>query len=145
MTTTPSRSEAEFPPDLGSARSARRFVLSSVHLDDGIGEQVELLVSELASNVVLHARTPFTIRVRQNPDSGVLRIECHDGTKELPVLEDPDPLALTGRGLHIVDRLADRWGVDVDDDGKTVWFEISLEGHRQPRPQRASHDGSGAR
>lgn len=144
MTTTRRRFEADFPPDLDSARAARRFVLSVVGLDHGTEDDVELMVSELASNVILHACTPFTIRVDHDEANQVLRVECHDRARTLPVLKNYGLGAVTGRGLQIIDHLADRWGVEVDHDGKTVWFELGLEESRGPRAGAPIHDGDGA-
>lgn len=144
MTTTPRRFEADFPPDLGSARAARRFVLSVMGLDHGTEDEVELMVSELASNVILHACTPFTIRVDHDEANHVLRVECHDGARTLPVLKDYGPQAVTGRGLQIIDHLADRWGVEVDHDGKTVWFEVGFDGCPGPRSGDPIHNGDRA-
>jgi hypothetical protein len=46
----------------------------------------------------------------------------------LPTLRRYERSAATGRGLQLVERLASRWGVDVDDGSKTVWFELALSG-----------------
>ncbi|WP_334141014.1 ATP-binding protein [Rhabdothermincola sp.] len=144
MTTTPRRFEAHFPPDLGSARAARRFVLSVMGRDHGTEDEVELMVSELASNVILHACTPFTIRVDHDEVNHVLRVECHDGARTLPVLKGYAPRAVTGRGLQIIDHLADRWGVEVDHEGKTVWFEVGLGGCSGSPPDDPVHNGDRA-
>ncbi len=53
-----------------------------------------------------------------------LRVEVTDSSDALPMQRDYAPSAPTGRGLMIVDALADRWGVDTDESGKTVWFEL---------------------
>ena len=45
--------------------------------------------------------------------------------------DDPDPLRVHGRGLQLVEALADRWGSERDADGTTVWFSLELEGERQ--------------
>jgi anti-sigma regulatory factor (Ser/Thr protein kinase) len=88
-----------------------------------VADMVELLVSELASNAVTHARTPFTVCVLR--DDHQVRVEVADtGDGELRV-RPLDPVASNGRGLQLLDALADNWGVDTADDGKTVWFSVS--------------------
>jgi anti-sigma regulatory factor (Ser/Thr protein kinase) len=113
-----------FAPSLASATGARRFteqVLDGWHLDD-VRDVVRLLVSELVINAVLHARTAITLCLHH--ESGRLRVEVSDGSTMPPVLHTPGPTAPTGRGLQIVASLSDEWGVDVQREGKTVWFVV---------------------
>jgi anti-sigma regulatory factor (Ser/Thr protein kinase) len=115
-----------FGPDAAAVRSARAFVVDVV-IADGLGElaeRVALVTSELASNAVLHARTDFVVHVGAvGPSARVAVFDCSD---ELPVDRGFDAAAVTGRGLSIVESLADRWGVDVvaDGTGKWVWAEL---------------------
>lgn len=74
------------------------------------------------TNAVLHARTEFTLRVERRNDA--FRVEVADANPALPVRRDFSPLAPTGRGMVIISRLADRWGVEPTADGKVVWFEL---------------------
>ncbi|GAA1157905.1 hypothetical protein GCM10009606_39770 [Nocardioides aquiterrae] len=89
-------------------------------------ECAELGVSELVTNALLHASAPLSVRVRGTREHP--RVEVRDGTTELPVLpggetHDEDDLLLTfGRGLSIVARCSTAWGVEVEEDGKVVWF-----------------------
>ena len=113
----------QLPPEPSSAGVARRFVASS--LDDSgdeVGELAVLLVSELASNAVLHARTVFELVVHK--DDVRLRVEVHDENPSLPALKDYLPESVTGRGLHMVASSADNWGFEARDRGKVVWFEL---------------------
>jgi anti-sigma regulatory factor (Ser/Thr protein kinase) len=87
---------------------------------------VELLVSELASNAVTHAGTPFTVAVER--DEQRIRVEVSDTGAGKPCVRPPDLLASNGRGLQLLGALADSWGVDPHEPGKTVWF---LVGTRQ--------------
>jgi len=98
------------------------MVLHLWHLDDVAGD-VELLLTELASNVVRHARTLFNVGLVW--DGRTLRGEITDANPEPPQEQD-DPAAdrLGGRGLFLVDQLAQRWGYDQHRYGKTVWFEV---------------------
>ena len=82
-----------------------------------------LLVSELAANCALHARTEFSVRVTQREDLS-LRIEVTDGSLRVPQQRSYGPDATTGRGLRLVDQLCARWGVTAQAEGKTVWVDL---------------------
>jgi len=102
---------------------ARRVVGSDVEPD--VLELVELLTSELVTNAVLHSGTACELRVICK-DGDVVRVEVADGSPTRPeIRRSVDPLALDGRGLQFVERLATRWGVDDDPLGKIVWFELA--------------------
>ena len=94
----------------------------------GLGETAELCASELATNAVLHARSPVLLAVALLPDA--VRVEVED---ESPGVIEAGPLvddgAESGRGLAIVDALTESWGVEQHLAGKTVWFEL-----RRPDP-----------
>ena len=117
-------------------QDARRWVVDTC-LDIGrqdLVECAELGVSELVTNALLHARQPLSIRVRGTREHP--RVEVRDGSPEPPQLPFTDPhdddLLLTfGRGLGIVARCSDAWGVDIEEDGKTVWFAPAV----RPRPE----------
>ena len=115
---------AEFEPHATAVRAARRFVRANAGVDPQQGADLELVTSELATNAVLHARTPFEVRVLAAPDC--LRVEVTDRSPTLPVIKDHGTEAPTGRGLKILDAIADRWGVEPTDGGKVVWFEVDL-------------------
>ena len=84
-------------------------------------EAAALLASELAANAVIHANSAFEVRVGE--DSEAFRVEIvNDAPEMIVALEEPSDE--TGRGLHIVDALARRWGTDVMDREKVVWFEL---------------------
>lgn len=93
---------------------------------DDLVECAELGVSELVTNALLHATPPLTVRVRGTREHP--RVEVRDGSTELPALPgsaaggDDDLLLTFGRGLSIVARCATAWGVEVEGDGKVVWF-----------------------
>ncbi|MCF1596670.1 ATP-binding protein [Streptomyces muensis] len=91
------------------------------HVIDG----AQLCVSELASNVITHVGrgTPATLAVSINGTH--LRIEVHDpDTRALPTLIDANSDAEAGRGMAIVDAVADRWGVQLYPDRKVTWCEL---------------------
>lgn len=117
------RSESAAVPD------ARRFAIEAWHGLREPGEEVNggmpLVVSELATNAVLHTGGGFTVTLAHDDD--VLRVSVADGESEHPAPVDSERSMLGGRGLRIVDLLADRWGVDDLGDGKAVWVEFRLE------------------
>jgi anti-sigma regulatory factor (Ser/Thr protein kinase) len=110
------------PPEPGSAGAARRFVTAFLGAGDEVAELAVLLVSELASNVVLHAGTPFEVALFVDDDC--VRIEVSDGSPKEPTLETYAPDSISGRGLHMIASAADRWGFEPRGDGKVVWFEL---------------------
>lgn len=117
-----------FPPEPSSSREARRRVstaLESRNLDD-VGATVSLVVSELATNAVLHARTPFEVRVLVR--ERMVRIEVQDRTGHRPDRRYFSNQTTSGRGLRLVEELCESWGVDPDADGagKTVWAEVAV-------------------
>jgi anti-sigma regulatory factor (Ser/Thr protein kinase) len=117
--------EQSFPPEPASASAARSFAVSASQTTGELADTVALLTSELASNAVLHARTSFVVRVIAR--AATLRVEVADTNPNLPARKEYGPDAITGRGLRIVEGLADRWGVNREPVGKTVWFELLHE------------------
>ena len=127
--------EARLPlrPIPASAATARQFVedtLGAWGCDDFL-DAARLLVSELVTNAVLHARTDFELVLRVLR-SGV-RVEVRDGSAAAPVVRHYEDEAMTGRGLALVEQMATRWGVQPNGKGKTVWFEIGAPAPRRRR------------
>lgn len=124
------RTQASFEPVPVSAREARRFLRSFLEARgvDGDGaDGAEVALSEVVTNAVLHAHTPFAVALALD-DDGVLRVEVHDGNPQLPVQRDYAVQATTGRGMELVAAYARDCGVRVDGPaGKTVWFEVDLQ------------------
>lgn len=117
----------DLPQDLGSVRSARRFVKEVLiqwdlapMLDDAL-----LVVSELAANAITHAGSDYRVRLTATPRS--LRIEVRDGGEGTP---EPQPQSMTnehGRGLLMVAAIAASWGIERSDGRrKLVWAELAL-------------------
>lgn len=105
-----------------SAWVARDFV--QLHLRaHGLGalaEDVVLVVSELATNAVRHARTPFTVRLQGGGD--LLLLTVRDSSHRVASKRPPDSTSTGGRGLGIVDELSHDWGVDQTGlTDKSVW------------------------
>lgn len=117
------------PCDLGSPRRARLFVrqLLDEHGLASRTDDVELVVTELATNAVRHARTAFTLSVSR--DGPVLTVRVEDGDPEHPALSgDAGPDDTGGRGLTLVEGASDAWGVErLDGQAKAVWATFSLE------------------
>jgi len=87
-------------------------------------DDAQLVVSELATNSVVHAGTPFSVSVRC--DGTAIRISVHDRSPREPIVRAAGPTARSGRGLRLVAAVARDWGVETASDGKTVWAELSL-------------------
>ena len=126
--------ERSFTPTLESIREARLFVLGQLDgLPTETREEVALIVSELASNAVLHARTPYTVALKLKPSATRLRIEVRDqDSAQFTASGEPPPSnRLHGRGLLIVSRVAADWGVTTHARpvGKTVWAQVLLDPH----------------
>lgn len=91
-------------------------------------EAAQLCVSELVANVIRHvgAGTPTTLAVSMNGTH--LRLEVRDpDARALPTLLSALPDEVAGRGLALVDAVADRWGVIPTVSGKTTWVELATD------------------
>ena len=108
---------------VGLARRLLRENLTRTKCDHLSGD-AELLVTELVSNAVMHARTAVTLHVAVR--EGTVRVAVEDGSPQLPAWSPSEVAALSGRGLTLVNALADSWGAErLPSGGKTVWFELS--------------------
>ena len=108
-------------------RAARRIVADALADDHFTGDvdTVLLLVSELVTNAVRHAATPFDVNIRVDGSQVTVEVVDHDGSHP-PRLRDPLPEDTSGRGLRIVDELSSSWGTEpIADDAKRVWFRCS--------------------
>ena len=128
--------------DPGRIRSARDDVRAMLH-DWSSTDQFEsavLLVSELVTNVLVHTDGNATLiaKVTGMPGTRRLHVEVSDGSDDMPHRRDPGELASSGRGLFLIEELADAWGVDPKGDGKSIWFDL-FETREAPSP-----DGSGS-
>jgi len=105
---------------------ARHFVLEVVaSMPPEVRDDAALVVTELVTSALLHARPPVVLRVRVMGEG--VRIEVSDGSRQVPLRVPANMGAMTGRGLGLVSALASSWGSIPTDDGKTVWAELSLE------------------
>lgn len=117
----------ELEPGTQAAREARSALAAlEGRFSDALLEDLRLLVSELVTNSVRHARGggPGHVRLEVGLGARTLRVEVADqGAGFEPRPRFPGQRKDSGWGLYLVDRLADRWGV-VRDPGTRVWFEI---------------------
>ncbi len=117
-----------FPCDPASVKAARRFIRECVeHLGLHSLPAVQLMVSELATNAVLHARAPFDV-ILERVSNGVIRVEVRDFGHGSPRLCVGSTEAQGGRGLRIVELLSQSWGVEnrPGGRGKTTWFTMAV-------------------
>lgn len=117
--------QAEFEPRPEAVQAARRFARDTLGnwSADAVEWAASQVVSELVTNAVLHARTPF--RLDLSLDEGVLLVTVHDGSPRLPVARQFGQEATTGRGLALLSQLSQEWGVITDSAGKAVWASIA--------------------
>ena len=85
---------------------------------------IELLVSELATNVVLHGGSEIDVEV--DADGRRVRVAVSDDGEQMPVPREAGAGDDHGRGLGLVDRVSAAWGVEPRQTGKTVWFELPV-------------------
>jgi serine phosphatase RsbU (regulator of sigma subunit)/anti-sigma regulatory factor (Ser/Thr protein kinase) len=103
---------------------ARRWVTRRL---DACGAQdaldvVVLLTSEIVTNAIVHAQTSLTLRVE--PVERGVRVAVSDGDPEVPAMGEFNLHSSGGRGMALLDTLAQDWGVQVERNGKTVWFDV---------------------
>ncbi|NPC98337.1 response regulator [Nocardioides sp. zg-DK7169] len=126
--------ELDLPQDLASVREARSLVRSTLATWDleHLHDEACLVVSELATNAINHARSSFLVRLSLNPTT--VRIEVGDGGRGTP---EPQPHSATregGRGMLLVAAMSASWGIDRSEDGKVVWAELARETAGHPGP-----------
>jgi len=109
------------------ARIRRFAVETSRSTAPGVdADTVALLVSEVATNALVHGTGRVRVRVR--PTGQGLRVEVHDEDPSLPSRRRASPMDEGGRGIALVDALSSGWGAETTPDGKTVWFEVAATG-----------------
>jgi serine/threonine-protein kinase RsbW len=121
--------QLELPPQRSSARLARHWVMHTLASSGVTGPQnqvVELLTAEVVANAAVHGPSDGTIRVTAWTDARNAYVSVSDDSSVSPVVRHPEPSDLSGRGMALVQALADDWGVEVGPEGKTVWFSLEL-------------------
>ncbi|MFD5480846.1 ATP-binding protein [Streptomyces hawaiiensis] len=115
------------PAEVAALRRIMRLHLDVWGLQD-LADEAQLCVSELVSNVITHVGpgTPATLAVSMQGTH--LRIEVHDpDPRALPTLRDAGTDSEEGRGMTLVDAVADRWGVLLNPDRKVTWCELTTK------------------
>jgi anti-sigma regulatory factor (Ser/Thr protein kinase) len=116
-----------FPNEPTAPGEARRLVADALlqwgHAQE-LSESIALVVSELATNAVTHARSPFSVLARS--DQQVIRISVRDASDAMPELRVVGPGEGPGIGLQMVAALAGAWGVEVTAGGKSVWAQLAV-------------------
>jgi anti-sigma regulatory factor (Ser/Thr protein kinase) len=111
--------ERRFTDVFGTVREARAAI-RSLALPRDLEERAALVVTELATNAVLHAGGLLYVRLWHG--GGRLRLEVADASESGP--EQGAPGTMSGRGLLIVSAMADAWGTEPRPGGKIVWAEL---------------------
>ncbi len=114
------------------ARALVRQALAAWDCDD-LDDVASLLTSEVVANAVRYAADQIALRVSLADE--VVRVEVHDSNPVLPQGRRVDPGATSGRGLLVLEALAEQWGAEPDRTGKTVWFELSAGGQPSSGPE----------
>jgi len=126
------------PCEATSVRRARRFAHDALEQHDlaELTLAVELVVSELATNATVHARTPFSVTMSGDDDAVLVKVRDRSSTPPVPAAPTPPAFAdggddtsrIGGRGLGLVSHFSSEWGVqpDATATGKTVWAAFNI-------------------
>ncbi|MEU5524601.1 ATP-binding protein [Streptomyces sp. NPDC047860] len=118
------------PAEVGRARrwARSRLAGSGIGVDEPLAETLILLVSELVTNAVVHTGRPAVLRLSlpgaEAAEEAIVRVEVADRSDRAPVPRCVDGESTGGRGLALVDGLADRWGWSSEGAGKRIWCEL---------------------
>ncbi|MDX3226872.1 SpoIIE family protein phosphatase [Streptomyces sp. ME19-01-6] len=113
------------PERIAEARQQLRDMLHDWTDRDQV-ESAVLMLSEMVTNVLVHTDGDALLvaEVSGRPGARRLRLDVADSSDELPHRRRPGELASSGRGLMLMEVLADAWGVDPRGDGKCIWYEL---------------------
>jgi anti-sigma regulatory factor (Ser/Thr protein kinase) len=117
----------DLPPTVRSVPAARHVVLDVLQAW-GVPHDLEdaaLLITELVTNVVDHVGGEASLTLELQLSDGWLRLSVADGSSIRPVVRELDTGHPRGRGLRMVQEIADRWGSEEHRGGKRIWFELS--------------------
>ena len=119
-----------FPATPASIASTREFARGVVtEAPDEARDAMILMISELATNAVRHARTDFTVTTTHTESMVEVSVSDHGGGT--PLKRDPPHTEPTGRGLLIVDTFSDEWGITRSGRTTVIWFRLAYAKHRQ--------------
>ena len=116
----------DLPPTAVSVAAARRLVRELLAVWDvpHDREDAALLVTELVANVVDHVRGEAVLTLELSLSDTWLRIAVVDGSSIRPVVQELSHERPRGRGMRMVEAIADRWGAEDHKGGKRVWFDL---------------------
>ena len=120
----------DLPPVVGSVPAARHLLLDVLRAWDVPQDRDDaaMLVTELVANVVDHVRGQASLTLELAYSDEWLRISVADGSAVRPLVREPENHQPRGRGLQLVQAIADRWGSEEHRGGKRVWFELRPPG-----------------
>jgi anti-sigma regulatory factor (Ser/Thr protein kinase) len=125
LRSTESEVSGRFPAEHDAPGEARRLVAHALGRwghSGALSDDAQLVVTELATNAVLHAGSEFSVLARAE-DTGVW-ISVQDSSPLAPTVRDEGLLGTSGRGLRLVAAVAVDWGVELTAEGKTVWAKL---------------------
>lgn len=115
-----------FPGSVDSVTEARHFLTATLASwgADGYDMGAQVVVTELAANAAVHARSDYLVRLQL--EATHLVVEVHDADAALPQVRSVSPESMTGRGLRLVEELSVTWGAlaHADAPGKVVWAHV---------------------
>jgi len=117
----------DLPPLVHSVPVARHLLVDLLRLWQAPQDRddVALLVTELVTNVVDHVGGEASFSLELEVSDGWLRVAVADGSSVLPVVRELDSDHPRGRGLRLVQAIAERWGCEEHDGGKRIWFDLA--------------------
>ncbi|MFF1713951.1 ATP-binding protein [Streptomyces sp. NPDC058268] len=141
MTRAPGSSQTDRPPGFNltmanapeTVAEARRLVRTAYEAwgVEDYTDTAQLVISELVTNAVRHSPGPCIRVIVQHPLPGHLLLAVVDKSRTLPFMQNPHTDELSGRGLLLVDALADNWGITRLPWGKRVWAHIHAKTGQQ--------------
>jgi anti-sigma regulatory factor (Ser/Thr protein kinase) len=116
------------PRAAARARHFLRGLLLAWEIGGDVPGTAELCLSELVTNAVIHAGTDSVLTVSLVDGSLTVRVRDRGpgSAADVELVDDEDPMRVFGRGLQLVDALADRWGSEQDAHGTTSWFVLDV-------------------
>jgi|HubBroStandDraft_6_1064221.scaffolds.fasta_scaffold81757_2 anti-sigma regulatory factor (Ser/Thr protein kinase) len=132
---SPENPEPAFKIDISAAYGAerdapghaRRMMVAELRrcgYRNTVVQDAALVLSEMATNAILHAGSPFLVSVRH--EDQMLRIAVRDGSPLVCVMPEQGLIARSGHGLGLIDAVTARWDVEATSDGKVVWADLPV-------------------
>lgn len=125
------KASIELPPAETTVWSVRRLVAETLQLwgwstSDRCKDAI-MLASEIVTNAVEHAGSETSLVLELAQSGRWLRVSLADNSSVRPMVQEMDHRRRRGRGMQLVENIAQRWGVDHLPDGKRVWFEMDAK------------------